>query len=193
MTPTDRKKVFIDTKYTLSFAARFSGVAFAGFVLLGLSLFLVLNRQLGISYLADITILSNLQEKLSFIFLVTGIVQAIMLSLIIFLLSLLWAHAIAGPLVRFHRYMGMMAQSQAQDEIKFRTEDQLRYLAEAFGRLQMSLKNRRDQFIVFLNEAERLAGECEHLLKEKKTDPQQLSNRLTALKKVYENINKLFK
>src|SRR3989338_1414997 len=179
MTPTDRKKVFIDTKYTLSFAARFSGVAFAGFVLLGLSLFLVLNRQLGISYLADITILSNLQEKLSFIFLVTGIVQAIMLSLIIFLLSLLWAHAIAGPLVRFHRYMGMMAQSQAQDEIKFRTEDQLRYLAEAFGRLQMSLKNRRDQFIVFLNEAERLWGECEHLLKEKKKDPQQLSNRLT--------------
>ncbi len=190
----DRKKrSFIDSKYTLSFAARFSGVALLGFSLFGLSLFLLLNRRLGVNYFEGISVLSDLQDKLPVILLATGIIQAGILSFVLFMLSLLWAHSVAGPMVRFRRFLKMLGERGVGEEIVFRKNDQLHYLAQVFRRMQADLKNRRDKCTDCLDEAEKLVREYEDLIREKDTTSLQLKDKLTALKKAYQNINEFIR
>lgn len=190
MSQGQRKSVMIDTNYTLIFAVYFLAVAFAGFFLLALSLLFLLNRKLGISYLNDITTLSDLQEKLPMIVLVTGVVQAAMSCLVMFLLSLLWAHAVAGPLIRVRRLLEMMRHGQWMDNIAFRRDDQLHELAEVVRNCQSSCQDRREEFISYVQQAEHIRAECELAALSSEMDS-QLSDRIKNLKKVYLNIKQL--
>ncbi len=185
------KPVFIDTKYTAFFAVRFLGIAFFSFTFCGISFFLALNRRLGVNYSQDIATLSDLQEKLPLIFLTSGIVQAMVLSLILFVFSLIWAHAVSGPLVRFRKHISLIGKDEPAGEIAFRENDQLQYLAKAFQHMQTASRTRRDKYDAHLKKAEQLMAEYESLQKEKNTDPAALKNKWTALRECYERIEVL--
>ena len=187
------KPAFIDPKYIVSFAIRFLGIALFSFTFCGISLFLMLNRRLGVGYFQDIATLSGLQERLPLILLTSGIIQAIALSLILFLFSLLWAHAVSGPLVRFRKYISMIGKDELVGEIVFREKDQLHYLAKAFQLMQADSRTRRDQFDAYLKKAEHLIGEYESLQHEKNVDPSKLKDRRAALKESYERMEALFR
>lgn len=187
------KPAFIDTKYIVSFALRFSGIAFFSFTLCGISFFLMLNRRLGVDYFQDIATLSGLQERLPSILLTGGIIQTIVLSLILFLFSLLWAHAVSGPLVRFRRYISMIGKDEPVGEISFREKDQLHYLAKAFQHMQADSRTRRDKFDACLKKAEQLIGEYESLQQEKNVGPSKLKDKRVALKESYERMETLLR
>lgn len=185
------KPTFIDTKYTVSFAVRFLGIALISFIFCGISLFLMLNRRLGINYFQDIATLSGLQERLPFILLMSGIIQAVVLSLILFIFALLWAHAVSGPLVRFRKYINMIGKDEPVGEIIFREKDQLHYLAKAFQHMQADSRSRMEQFGAHLKKVEQLLGEYESLQQEKNVDPSKLKDKRAALKEIYERMKAL--
>lgn len=189
----DKKAIFIDLKYTLSFAVRFLGMASAGFLLLGASLFWVLNRRLGTSYFQDITTLSNLQEKLQIILFTTGVLQVVVLSLVFSVISLFWAHKVSGPIVRFRRYLNMLGKADLMDDMAFRQDDQLQYLAQAFRKTQASCKMRNRQLMDYLKEADQIVEEYEALQGEKGVEPALLDKKLLALKAVYKKIQKFLR
>jgi len=179
-----QKPVFVDAKHTLSLAITFLGIAFAGFTILGLTLFALLNHHLGEDYFEGILTLSILQEKIPVILLVGGVAQAIVLSLILLLLSLLWVHSIAGPLVRLGKYLKMMERNEPGPEIAFRQNDQLHALAQAFRQLQMSRQHRISQLHACSTEAARLV--------EKMDDSQsEAKEQLASLGEIYRHMKEI--
>lgn len=185
------KEFFMEKKYIISFAMRFLSIAFFAFVILGLILFLSLNKRLGVNYFQDISTLSSLQETLPAIILTTGIIQTVVLSFVLFLVSLFWAHKVAGPLVRFRRYLNMMDKGGIEEGMAFREEDQLHYLAQSFQLMQAARKIRQDRIMAQLRDAQRIVDEYEILSKEKGSHTPALKDKLSNLKKVYKNIQKL--
>ncbi|GEM_PF-2316395 len=188
----NKKTFFIDPQYTLSFAARFLAVASAGFIILGISLFLALNRNLGAGYFQDISILNDLEEKFPAILFTTGTFQAIVITLLFLVIALFWAHKVAGPIVRFRRYLNSFSTREPADDMAFREDDQLQYLAEVFRKTQGACWARRKQRQDELHEAERMIHECEFLSSRKDVDQTQLNQKLAALKAVYTKLRASF-
>lgn len=174
--------VFIEAKHTLSLVIAFLGISFVGFVLLGLTLLILLNWRVGDNYVEGIVTLNVLKDRLPLILLAGGIAQAIILSLILFLLSLLWAHSIAGPLVRFGKYLRLTGNNEpAPEEISFRKSDQLHALAVAFRHLQISRRRQNELLYGHLNKASRLLEEID-------SSPSEAKSRIQELIKVYRDM-----
>lgn len=191
MDKSGKKISLIDAKYTLFFAIRFLGIALLGFILFGGTLFLMLNRRLGVNYFEDIVTLSRLQEKLPFILLTTGIIQTIALSFVMLIFALLWAHAIAGPLVRFRRFLNMVSHGQWMEDIAFRRNDQLQGLAHSMAHLQKCCQKREKKFISYLDQAQQLVKEYEDMIEQRNSASWQIQDKLNALKKVYADMQAL--
>ena len=188
----DKKNILIELRYTFSFAARFSAMVFAGFAALGLTLFFVLNRRLGIDYFSDILTLNRLEEKLPLIIFATAVIQAVALSLIFFFLSLYWGHAVAGPVLRFRRFLTMINQGEKQTPMSFRKNDQLHYLAEIFRKVQLANQKRHEQWLGCLKTAEKLIEEYDLLERDKNAAARQMEEKRLALKDIYQKMQGLF-
>jgi len=175
---------FIEKKYVWSFAIRFSVTALFLFLIFDLILWFALNRHLGEGYLTDIAVLNDLQEHLPIIFLISGGLQAVVASFVILAVSLSWAHAVAGPVVRFRRYLRMIIENQPiEEEMVFRQKDQLHDLAEGFRGMQNKRKERWDQLTLYCAQADQLIEAYEQ--------KQEVEIR-EALIKIYEKIKELF-
>ncbi len=177
----EKKQAFVEPKYTLSLVAAFLGVAFLGFALLSLTLFILLNWRLGENYLEGIVTLNALKDRLPLILLVGGIVQANILTLILFLLSLLWAHSIAGPIVRFEKFLRLIGSNVPMPEISFRGGDQLHALAQALRNVQVSRHRRSERLRTHLETASRLLEEID-------SSPSGARIKVHELQKVYRSI-----
>jgi len=175
-----------------SFAVRFCGVAVVFFSLLVIILLVILNRRLGIGYMEDITTLSRLQEKFPSIFLTTAIIQAVVASFVLFILSLFWAHAVAGPLVRFRRDLSKLKEGEFSGKVSFREKDQLHPLAQALSNVQNVLQGRREQFDCRLKQADRLLEEYAYWREQGGDNQLQCEDRLKELKNVYGDMDQLF-
>ena len=175
------KPAFIAKEYTASFAVRFLGIALFSFTLCGISLFLVLNRRLGVNYSQDIAALSGLQEKLPLIILTSSIIQAVILSLILFLLALMWAHAISGPLVRFRKFISLVGNDGPDGEIAFLENYQLHDLAQAFQKMQAGSQKRRKKFDEYLDNADQLLKTPDSLSKNKRADLEECYQKMGSL------------
>lgn len=160
MTKYKKKSTFIDFKHTTSFVMKFTTVALTTFVSLGVVIFCLLNKRLGHGYVGDISILSSLQEKLGMIFIITATFQAIIFSLIVLILALLWAHAVAGPLIRFQKALIRLSKGELSEEISFRQSDQLHDLASSLNNLHRSYKARWDHLVEYLQKADAILKEC---------------------------------
>lgn len=160
MTKYKKKSAFIELKYTASFVMKFSMIAMMAFACLGLALFVLLNERLGRGYFEDISTLSGLQERLGTILIITGIFQGVLFSLIVFLLALLWAHAVAGPMVRFQKALMMLNRGELSEEISFRKDDQLHDLASFLTSLHRSCKARRNGVSEYLHKADTILEKC---------------------------------
>ncbi len=192
MKKSDRKPFFIDRGYVLYFALRFYSVALLLFVLFGIILFLALNRHLGTDYVHDVMTLSHIQENLPVVLLGTGIFQAFTITVVLFIITLFWAHRVAGPLVRFQKYMQMIKEEAESGDLNFRQNDQLHYLAQAFRLMQLSRKDRSKKFSKYLGEAENILREYEKISDRKDSDSPTDQSSLEALKEAYEKLGKLF-
>lgn len=188
MAPSAKKATFLDTRYTLSFAVRFSGLALLFFSSFALVLFLSLNKRLGVSYFEDIATLSRLQEKLPLVLFVTAVVQAALGSFVVLILSLFWAHAVAGPLVRFRKYLRMAGRDEPIGGMSFRKSDQLQYLAEAFREMQARWTKRRYQMSLYVRQAKDLIAEYESLAKDLRGNSMALEEKRGALKEIYQKM-----
>lgn len=160
MTKPKNKNSFVDLKYTAAFMVKFAAIVLAAFACLGLVLFCLLNKRLGQGYFTDISTLSGLHEKLGTILIITGIFQTVILSLIVLVLGLLWAHAVAGPLVRFQKALDMLSKGEFSEEISFRQGDQLHNLASSLKSLHRSCKTRREHLSEYLHKADAILKEC---------------------------------
>lgn len=197
MTLTRRKKTerdtLLDVRYMASFMARFSVFSFLFFGVFAFLLFLLLNRRLGVSYVHDITTLNTLQGNLPLIVFAAGVMQAAITSFILFVLSLYWAHAVAGPLVRFRRYLGMVVQNKPIDEtVAFRSGDQLHDLARAFDEMQKASRQRKKQFSGFCQETRDMIGGYDRLSKDPQVSASILEEKRQAIKRSYQKILALF-
>ncbi len=188
MDHSERKPAFLDPRYTLSFAVKLSGLALLFFSSFALVLFLSLNKRLGVSYFEDIATLSRLQEKLPLILFVTAVVQAAFGSLVVLIISLFWAHAVAGPLARFRKYLRMVGRYEPIEEISFRKGDQLQHLAGAFREMQDRLSKRRYQMSLYGRQAKSLVAEYESLVKDPRGNSTALEEKRGTLKEIYQKM-----
>ena len=188
MDPSEKKAAFLEPRYTLSFAVRFSGLALLFFSSFALVLFLLLNKRLGVSYFEDIATLSRLQEKLPLILFVTAVVQAAFGSFVVLILSLFWAHAVAGPLARFRKYLRMVGRDEPIGMMSFRKSDQLQYLAEAFRDMQDQWTKQRYQMSLYGQQVRDLIAEYELLVKDPRGNSMALEEKRGALKEIYQKM-----
>lgn len=188
MVQPEKKATFLDVRYTFSFAVRFSGLALLFFSSFALVLFLLLNKRLGVSYLDDIATLSRLQEKLPLVLFLTAVVQAAFGSFVVLVISLFWAHAVAGPLVRFRKYLRMVWRHEPIGEMSFRKGDQLQYLAEAFRGMQDQWTKRGHQMSLYDRQVQDLIAEYESLAKDTTGNSTALEEKRGALKEIYQKM-----
>ena len=180
----------IEKKYVLSFTVRFSATALFLFLVFDFVLWLALNRHLGQGYLRDIAILNHLQEHLPIILLISCGIQAVAASLVILTISLFWAHAIAGPVLRLRKYLRMIIENRPfTEEMIFRRDDQLHNLAETFGRMQNKRKERRNLLAIYCAKADDLLAAFE---KTQDKDTANQKETKESLIKIYEKMKEVF-
>jgi hypothetical protein len=178
----------IGAAYRLALAARFAGMACVLLVLFGLLVFLALNKQLGAGYVTDLATLSGLEERLPALLWGAGLAYMCAAGAAALLLSLLWTHAVSGPLVRVHRSLQLLAGGALVEDLRFRRTDQLHPLAGAFQQIAQATHQRRAKWEPLLARAESLIQECEELAKQRHADPAALKQRTDALQRVYEEL-----
>jgi hypothetical protein len=129
-----------------------------------------------------------LQEKLPFILFLTAAVQAAFGSFVVFVLSLFWAHAVAGPLVRFREYLRMVGRHEPIGGMSFRKSDQLQYLAEAFREMQAQWTKRGYQMSLYVRQVQDLIAEYESLARDSRGNSMALEEKRGALKEIYQKM-----
>ena len=152
-------------------------------------LMFVLNKRLGMSYFDDIHTLSSLQDRLPLIFLVTGLFQMSISGAVMAILSLYWGHAVSGPIVRFRKGMRSVVHGKVDEMIFFRKNDQLHDLARSFNNLQKNMQTQKNQLQRYIDEADRLAADCERL--KKGSDTMLLQRKHADLIKIYRDMERL--
>jgi hypothetical protein len=148
--------------------ARVLAIALLGIGLFAVVTFLACNRRLAVSYVHDLTALSRLQEQLPAIVMLTAAVQA----------------AAVGGLT----LLCALVTGQAFEEVRFRKTDQLHGLADALRQVRAACDARRQARRESLAQADRLLEECTLLTAQGRATPALLAQRLTSLRRVYEEM-----
>lgn len=176
--------------YITTFIIKFSAIILFGFWLSGLVIIISLDRNLGTSYKEGIQALSQLKNNLPYIIFIITVIQTLALCVITFLLSLIWSHNIAGPIIRFKRYLKEISCGRLlKERIAFRNTDQLQDLAKELSEVMLSDRNNSSQALAFLVEAQKLLDECFAFSK----DPKIVEGKLKELTAVYRNIRDIYK
>lgn len=151
----EREKKILDSRYAVSFTLRFFIIVFVIFSLSGLILIIFLNRNIGPTYKQGISSLNTLQAQLPSILFLSAFIQATILCIIALLLSLLWAHSVAGPLMRFRKYLREAGKGKLPlQPLTFRKTDQLHGLGRALSEMIDIYKQRRDKALALLNQTQ---------------------------------------
>jgi len=188
-----RAKRTLEPKYAISFIFRFSIIVFVGVGIFGSLVIIFLNRKIGPTYLEGISVLSELQAYLPYILFITALVQALTLCIIVMFLTLLWSHSIAGPLVRFRRYLRNLSYGKPLKEpITFRDADQLQGLAQAFSEMIIAHRGNRVKALTLVVQAQRIIDECEVLKKREKIDTHDFNLKLKELEEIYLRIKDIY-
>ncbi len=153
-----------------------------------------LDRKIGPTYLEGIYNLRQIQASLPFIIFITAFIQTLTLCIITFLIALLWSHRIAGPLVRFRRYLlDACVKKSPKEPIVFRNTDQLHGLAQAFSEMVISHKSNKASALALLAEAQKILDKCKTLQNQNKRDSDDFNSKLQELKKIYLHIKDIYK
>jgi len=186
----NRSKNPLNINYIISFIIKFSAIILFGFGLTGLIIIFLLNRNLGPGYKEGIYALSRLKNSLPYTIFIITIIQTLTLCIITLLFTLIWSHSIAGPIIRFKKYLKEISSGKLlTDKVTFRNSDQLQDLAKEFSEMILSEKNNSTNALALLVEAQKLLDECAAFSK----DLEQLDLKLKKLKTVYLQIKDIYK
>ncbi len=180
-------------KYAISFIFRFLIIMLVGTGIFGSLVIIFLNRKIGPTYLEGISTLSQLRASLPHILFATAFVQALALCIITALLALFWSRSIAGPLVRFRKYLRGLSQGKSLKEpVAFRESDQLQGLAQVFSEMITAHRDNSVKALALLVQAQRIIDECEVLKKQPGFDMHKFNSKLKELEKIYLNIKNIY-
>jgi hypothetical protein len=172
----------------MALLARLLIVMLSSVSLFGAAAIFFLNKRIGPSYAEGIYTLGRLQAHLPYLLFITAFVQALTLCAIALLLTLLWSHAVAGPLVRFRKHLRELAQGKIPKEpLTFRESDQLHGLAQAFSELALARRDASAKALALLVGAQKLIDQCQGL----EGEPQALEGKLKELEKIYGRVKEL--
>jgi hypothetical protein len=182
------RRVLTSSRYRWTILARFLAIVLLGIGLFAGVTFLACDRRLAVSYAQDLATLSRLQEQLPAIVMLTSAVQAAAVGGLMLLCALIWTHAVSGPLVRVSRALASLARGRSPEDIHFRKTDQLHGLADALREIRAAYHARREASRHALARADRLIEECVSLTAQGRATPALLAPRLTALRRIYEEM-----
>lgn len=189
-----RKKGILDPKYPAYFIFHFSIIVLSGFGIAGSMMIIFLERKIGPACPEGIYNLKQIQASLPFVIFITTFIQTLALCAAAFLLALFWSHSIAGPLVRFRRYLkDSSVKKTAREPIVFRNTDQLHGLAQAFSEMVISHKDSDASALALLVEAQKILDECKMLQSHNKGGTNTFNSKLHELKKIYPLIKNIYK
>lgn len=186
-------KRILEPKHTVVFIFRFVLIVLSGFLVFGLAAVILLNKNIGPTYLEGISSLNYLQKLLPYTIFLTTFIQVLALCTLVLLAALLWSHSIAGPVFRFRRCLKELSQGKRlREPISFRATDQLHGLAQALSEMVTAQKEKTERAQTLLAEAQEIIELCAGLKKEGKLDPQDFNLRLKELAKVYLKIKEIY-
>ena len=152
-----------------------------------------LNRNLGPTYGQGIQTLTQLRNNLPYTVFIVAIIQTLTLCIITLLLTLIWSHSIAGPIIRFKKYLRDISSGKfLTDKVAFRDSDQLHDLAHEFSEMIISRKNNSSMALALLVEAQKILDECSSINNTNAKDPGKLNSKLKDLKVIYRRINDIY-
>lgn len=148
------------------------------------------DRSFAPHYVGILVTLEELNREMCYGIIFSVVVQALFLTLLIFFISLLWTHKIAGPLYRLRQSFLQIASGNLAVVTRFRDTDQLQNIPVL---LNSGLQQVRDDFGQLQSdiaavkcEIGRLAEECTQY------DPDETKRRLqdaeTRIRKIVERI-----
>jgi len=191
--PILNSKKILEPKYAVAFVLRFFTAIFIGIGVFSLLLVVLLNRKIGPTYSEGISALGDLQNHLPLILFVTSVLQTLALGIMVMVIALFWSHSIAGPILRFKKYLSQLAKGELlEGPVTFRKTDQLQGLAEALSGMITAYRGNSMESLELLSQAQKIIEECEILKKQPKIDTPHLNTKLSELEKIYLNIKTIY-
>jgi len=120
-------------------------------------------------------------------------VQAAALCVVVMLITLLWSHKIAGPLVRFRKYLKSIAAGKLFNKpLTFRDDDQLHAVALAFSEMIIAQNEASLKSLSLLVEAQKIISECKALRSRNRADTGEFEAKLQELTRIYSSIQDIY-
>lgn len=188
-----KQRKILEPKYIVSFIIKFSAIVFVGFGIFGAFVIILLSSKIGPTYQEGFSALKQIKDSLPFIIFIAAAIQALSLCTIATLFALFWSHSIAGPLVRFRKYLKDISQGNfLKEPVVFRSGDQLQGLAQAFSEMIIAHKNDATKALTLLVEAQRILDKCKMLQAQGKENSEEFHSNLKKLKTIYLRLKDIY-
>ncbi len=161
---TQRQAGIFEPSYRRNFIFKI-GIGFLLIILVCAVVFYIyFDRTFASNYVSVLATLEKLQREMCYGIMLSVVVQGVFFTLLIFLISVLWTHKIAGPLYRLRQSFLQIAAGNLAVVTRFRDTDQLQNIPALLDSGLQQLKTDFDEIDreieVVRSEIERLAGEC---------------------------------
>lgn len=132
----------IERTFEWKFVLKFAAIVLVGLGGTAVSLYLALPKGVATSFGEVIRSLVAADNALSRAIVVALVAEAVVISAVVSLTTVLTSHKIAGPVYRLKVALDELARAQGVRPIRLRKNDQLRKSAESFNTMQAGLQER---------------------------------------------------
>lgn len=188
---------FLERGFKASLIIKIFLLIIAGSILSGVALYLMWYEELGETYRQALHTLVGLRKVLFSSLIVTLLLQAILFSAVIILLTLFISHKIAGPIYRLEKSLDAVKDGDlVASEVRLRSNDQIQDLAKSFDRMSSSVrlkvkeikdafhkvKVKKDRLGEIVKDNQTTNNELESVLSDLRDETEGLKKKMTAFK-----------
>jgi len=159
-----QEQTVIEPSYRRNFIFKVCSVFLLIIVVCAAVFYAYFDRTFDNSYVGALATLEGLSREMCYGIIFSVLVQVIFLTLLVFFISIVWTHKIAGPLYRLRLSFQQVASGSLSVVIRFRNTDQLQNIPVLFNSSLEQLKgdfNQLHREIVGIKvEIDQLAEEC---------------------------------
>ncbi|MCJ7681908.1 MAG: hypothetical protein MUP70_14350 [Candidatus Aminicenantes bacterium] len=135
----------IPPKKEVLFIFKLIMIFITGSALALLVLYLVLNKNIGDSYSGAVKTITVVTQRINLYILAAIGIQLVFSSILVFIVTLLYSHKIAGPVFRLKAVMQRYSEGELPDSFAFRKTDFLSSVPEWFNDYFVNVRQRNAQ------------------------------------------------
>ncbi len=135
--------MYIEGWFKLQFIVKFCLLVIAGIFFVGIFLYIVGHKDLGVTYSQAISAMVSFKKILLTAIIMTVFVQVVIISIVAIFISLYASHKIAGPIYRLEKNLEAIGDGELSAfDVPLRDKDQVQDLAKSFEAMSGGFKEK---------------------------------------------------